>query len=115
MYNEMFHFSFTMCVGTHSTHQGVEDTDSKGSAAGERLSEVQLCVGVIIIILVQELNVWVIHWGKVNMGELKRGDANTEKPPDESRVEGLVYLKEKKNPLRKRKRKVLGMLLLSYS
>lgn len=46
-----------MCVGTHSTHQGVEDTDSKGSAAGERLSEVQLCVWVIIIILVQELNV----------------------------------------------------------
>lgn len=41
----------------HRAHQGVEHTDSEGGAAGEGLSEVQLCVWVVIIILVQELNV----------------------------------------------------------
>lgn len=45
------------CARTHSAHQGVENTDSEGGAAGEGLSEVQLGVWVIIIILVQELNV----------------------------------------------------------
>lgn len=51
------HSGFSVCLGTHRTHQGVEYTDSEGGAAGERLSEVQLCVWVVIIILVQELNV----------------------------------------------------------
>lgn len=45
------------CLRTHRAHQGVEYTDSEGGAAGEGLSEVQLCVWVVIIILVQELNV----------------------------------------------------------
>lgn len=51
------HSGFSVCLGTHRTHQGVEYTDSEGGAAGEGLSEVQLCVWVVIIILVQELNV----------------------------------------------------------
>lgn len=42
---------------THRAHQGVEHADSEGGAAGEGLSEVQLCVWVVIIVLVQELNV----------------------------------------------------------
>lgn len=47
---------------THRAHQGVEHADSEGGAAGEGLSEVQLCVWVVIIVLVQELNVWVVDW-----------------------------------------------------
>lgn len=45
------------CTSTHGTHEGVQHTDSEGGAAGEGLGEVQLRVGVVIIILVQELNV----------------------------------------------------------
>ena len=45
---------------TDCGHQGVEDADSKGCAAGEGLSEVQLSVRVIVIILVQELDITVI-------------------------------------------------------
>ena len=41
-------------------HEGVEDADSEGCAASEGLSEVQLSVGVIVIILVQELDIAVI-------------------------------------------------------
>ena len=41
-------------------HQGVEDADSEGCAASEGLSEVQLSVRVIVIILVQELDIAVI-------------------------------------------------------
>ena len=47
---------------THRAHQGVEHADSEGGAAGKRLSEVQLRVWVVIVVLVQELNVWVIDW-----------------------------------------------------
>ena len=45
---------------THCGHQGVEDADSEGCAAGEGLSEVELSVRVIVIILVQELDITVI-------------------------------------------------------
>ena len=48
-------------VKTHSTHQGVQDAHSEGCPAGEGLGEVQLRVWVIIIVLVQELNVGVVH------------------------------------------------------
>ena len=41
-------------------HQGIEDADSEGCAASEGLSEVQLCVRVIVIILVQELDIAVV-------------------------------------------------------
>ena len=41
-------------------HQGIEDADSEGCAASEGLSEVQLSVRVIVIILVQELDIGVI-------------------------------------------------------
>ena len=52
---------------THCGHQGVKDADSEGCAAGEGLSEVELSVRVIVIILVQELDIAVIdqlsdHW-----------------------------------------------------
>ena len=46
--------------GAHCGHQGVEDADGEGCAASEGLSEVQLSVRVIVIILVQELDVAVI-------------------------------------------------------
>ena len=45
---------------THCGHQRVEDADSEGCAACEGLSEVQLSVRVIVIILVQELDIAVI-------------------------------------------------------
>lgn len=47
----------TACLRTHRAHQGVEHADSEGGATGKGLSEVQLCVWVVIIILVQELNI----------------------------------------------------------
>ena len=47
---------------THCTHEGVEYTDSEGGSTGKRLCQVQLCVRVVVIILVQELNIGVVHW-----------------------------------------------------
>ena len=38
---------------SHRGHEGVENTDSKGGAACEWLGEVELSVGVIVIILDQ--------------------------------------------------------------
>ena len=55
-----------ICINTHSTHQGVQDAHSKGRPTGKGLGEVQLCVRVIIIILVQELNVGVVHCSRVS-------------------------------------------------
>lgn len=47
---------------SYSTHQGIQHTDCESRPTGEGLSEVQLCVRVIVIILVQELNIGVVHW-----------------------------------------------------
>ena len=52
--------SHAIMSGAHCGHQGIEDADSKGCATSEGLSEVQLSVGVIVIILVQELDIAVI-------------------------------------------------------
>ena len=67
------------CAAAHRGHEGVENTDSEGGAACEWLGEVELSVGVIVIILdqsemsiiyslgpitahlVQELDIAVIH------------------------------------------------------
>lgn len=49
-----------MHCGSYRAHEGVQDADSEGRPAREGLSEVQLCVWVVIVILVQELNVGVI-------------------------------------------------------
>ena len=46
---------------THRGHEGVEDADGEGRTAGEGLREVQLGVGIVVVILVQELNVAVVH------------------------------------------------------
>ena len=46
---------------THRGHEGVEDADGEGCSAGEGLREVQLGVGIVVVILVQELNVAVVH------------------------------------------------------
>ena len=45
---------------SHRGHEGVEDTDSEGSPAGEWLGEIELRVGIIVIVLVKELDVAVI-------------------------------------------------------
>ena len=50
-----------LVLSTHCTHERVQHADSEGGSAGEGLCQVQLCVRVIIIILVQELNVGVVH------------------------------------------------------
>ena len=45
----------------YRSHEGVQDTDSKGCATGKGLGEVQLCVGVVIVVIrVNELDVGVI-------------------------------------------------------
>ena len=46
---------------THCGHQGVKDADSEGCATSEWLGEIELSVRVIIIILIQELDIAVIH------------------------------------------------------
>ncbi|KAG8135172.1 hypothetical protein E2320_008209, partial [Naja naja] len=40
----------------YRTHEGIQDTNRKGRSAGERLGEIEFCVRVIVIILIQELN-----------------------------------------------------------
>ena len=45
---------------TYCGHQGIEDADSEGCAAGEGLGEIELSVRVIVIILIQELDIAVI-------------------------------------------------------
>lgn len=64
---------------THRAHQGVEHTDSEGRAAGEGLCEVQLRVGVVVIILVQELNVRVVHWESESISELETDAGKNER------------------------------------
>lgn len=66
------HSEFAKCLKAHRTHQGVKYTDSKGSAAGKGLSEVQLRVWVIIVVLVQELNIRVIHWETGRRAKLQK-------------------------------------------
>ena len=46
--------------GSHRAHEGVQHADGEGRAAGEGLGEVQLRVGVVVVILVQELDVGVV-------------------------------------------------------
>ena len=41
------------CAAAHRGHEGVENTDSEGGAASKWLGEVELSVGVIVIILDQ--------------------------------------------------------------
>lgn len=48
-------------VLTHSRHERIEDTDGERGTAGERLSEVELRIGIVVIILVQKLYVAVVH------------------------------------------------------
>ena len=49
------------CAAAHRGHEGVENTDSEGGATCEWLGQVELSVGIIIIILIQELDIAVIH------------------------------------------------------
>ena len=61
---------------TYCGHQGVEDADSEGCAAGEGLGEIELSVRVIIIILIQELDIAVIteHRDHRHGGAIDRAD-----------------------------------------
>ena len=47
---------------TYGAHERVEDTDSKRCATRKRLRHVQLCAGVVIVILVQKLDISIITW-----------------------------------------------------
>ena len=49
------------CAAAHRGHEGVENTDSEGGATCEWLGQVELSVRIIIIILIQELDIAVIH------------------------------------------------------
>lgn len=55
---------------THRTHQGVQHADGERCTAGERLGQIQLRIWVIVIVLVQKLNVGVVHCSK-ETGALK--------------------------------------------
>lgn len=46
---------------TYGGHKRVEHADSEGSAARERLRQVQFRVGVVVVVLVQELYVAVVY------------------------------------------------------
>lgn len=46
---------------THRTHERVQDTDCKCCPACKWLREVQFCVGIVIIVLVQKLNISIVH------------------------------------------------------
>lgn len=63
--NKDFLFFHLCChsARTYGAHQGIQDTDSEGRAAGERLGEVQLRVWVVVVILIQELHIGVVHCG----------------------------------------------------
>ena len=45
---------------SHRWHEGVQDTDREGRAAGERLCQVQLRVRIVVVVLIKELNVAVV-------------------------------------------------------
>ena len=48
-------------ISSYCSHEGVQDADSEGCAASEGLGEVQLGVGVIIVVVrVNELDVGVV-------------------------------------------------------
>lgn len=55
---------------THRAHQGVQHADGERCTAGERLGQIQLRIWVIVIVLVQKLNVGVVHCSK-ETGALK--------------------------------------------
>ena len=46
---------------SYSGHERVKDTDSKSRSTSKRLSEIQFSVRIIVIVLVQELNIAVVH------------------------------------------------------
>ena len=50
------------CAAAHRGHEGVENTDSEGGAACEWLGEVELSVGVIVIILDQSEVSITVTW-----------------------------------------------------
>lgn len=47
---------------TYCTHEGVQHADGKRGPTRKGLGEVQLCVRVVVIVLVEELNVGVVDW-----------------------------------------------------
>lgn len=55
---------------TYGAHQRIQHADREGRPAGERLGEVQLGVGVVIVVLVQELNVGVVHCVSQNVSSV---------------------------------------------
>lgn len=57
-------------IVTYSAHQRIQHADREGRPAGERLGEVQLGVGVVIVVLVQELNVGVVHCRSQNVSSV---------------------------------------------
>ena len=62
------------CLRAHGGHEGVQDAHSESGATGEGLSEIELSVGVVVIVLVQELDVAVVdqHGDHRNTGAVPR-------------------------------------------
>ena len=46
---------------TYCAHERIQDTDGECCPTCKRLREVQFCVGVIVIVLVQKLNISIVH------------------------------------------------------
>ena len=49
-------------ITLYRAHERIKDTGSEGPATGEGLGHVERGVGVILIILVQELHVVIVGW-----------------------------------------------------
>lgn len=49
-------------IYTYCTHEGVKYTDGKRCPTRKGLGEIQLCVRVVVVILVKELNIGVVDW-----------------------------------------------------
>jgi hypothetical protein len=55
---------------TNRAHEWVKDADSEGCTAGEWLSHIKLRVGVIIVILVEELDVSVVTYNNMSSSNI---------------------------------------------
>jgi hypothetical protein len=52
--------ALSVSIDTDRRHKRIQYTDCEGSAAGKRLSEVELRVRIVVIVLIKKLHVAVI-------------------------------------------------------
>lgn len=62
-----FSYLMNLYYTTYCWHERVQDADGKSRTTCKRLCEIQLCVGVVVVILVKKLHIAVVdqfgnHW-----------------------------------------------------